>query len=272
MVSARLGASWTLSLELAGITRVDVLVDVAADNPVVLSGTGTGASSAAVGSTPGLTTLSITGTALSGCAITGAGHGIHTITLVSPFAPAPSAGPVWILDVALPTTAGSVDHFVELMADDGVDLSGWRLEWRPADASAPWQSYHGFPSGRSLATGGIVRIVGGVASGTPLPDRANWFGGTIGSLPASGVVVRLLDRGGAAVHERAEMPPGTVEPFGLVPDGDLTRAYVIPTTPAPGWWTLGMTFARDLGPGEPQLSVAGDTSEEAATIGFSVSS
>lgn len=271
-VRARLEAPWTLSLELAGVTRVDAVVDVPPGGTVVLGATGIGASSDATSTTTGPTTLSVTGTALSGCTITGSSHAIRSISLVSAFAPGPCTGLVRILTVSLPATAGGTDHFVELMADDTVDLTGCRLEWRPADASAPWQTYHELATGRSLPTGGIARIVGGVVSGTPVSCRDTWFGGTTGSVPASGIVVRLLDAGGSVAHERAAMPAGAAVPFGLVPDGDLTRAYVIPAAPAPGWWTLGLTYARDLGPGEAQLSVAGDSSPEIGTIGFIVPS
>ena len=66
------------------------------------------------------------------------------------------------------------------------------------------------------------------------------------------------------------MPAGTMVPCAVVPDGDLTRAYLCPATQAKGWWTLTLTFGRNLGLGQPVLSVDGDTTSEVASIGFPV--
>ena len=67
------------------------------------------------------------------------------------------------------------------------------------------------------------------------------------------------------------MPAGTTVPCAVVPgDGDLTRAYLLPDTRAKGWWALTLNFARNLGLGQPVLSVGGDTTSEVTSIGFPV--
>ena len=73
------------------------------------------------------------------------------------------------------------------------------------------------------------------------------------------------------MRDEACGPAGAATAYGLVPDGDGTRAYVIPTATVPTtptWWTMTLSFARDLGPGEPLLSVAGSTGPETATLAF----
>jgi hypothetical protein len=216
-----------------------------------------------------VTTLTVTGANLSLVELTGAGFAIRSITVTTPWHPQPAARGVRLVDIGLPSSTTDAGHYVELMVDGDVDLAGWRVEWQPADAAADWQAYHVAASvGRSMKAGGLARIFGGANSGTALAGRATWFGGTVGAVPVSGVVVRLVDPSGSVAHERAAMPIGTTVPCGLVPDGDLTRVYVLPATRTPGWWTLELSFARDVGPGEPVLSVGGDTTTETAQIGF----
>ena len=45
------------------------------------------------------------------------------------------------------------------------------------------------------------------------------------------------------------MPAATAVPCAVVPDGDLTRAYLLPSVRTKGWWSLTMNFARRLGIG-----------------------
>jgi hypothetical protein len=270
VLSARLADPWTLAFPAESATSVEVVVEVAG-TPVVLTGTGAGVSAPATASTPGPATLSVSGTSLASLTLSGAGHAVHAIRFGSLFAPAPAAGPVRLLDAVLPSAPGAGDHYVELLAEEATDLAGWTLQWRPADASADWLTYHVCTPWRSLPAGGIARVVGGAATGGGVAGRATWFGGTVGTVPTTGIVLRLVDAAGTVIHQRAAMPAGTATPYGLVPDEDGTRAYVIPTAPVPTtptWWTMSLSFARDLGPGEPLLSVAGNTSRETASLAF----
>jgi hypothetical protein len=268
-VSARLPAPWTLTVELDAVTGVEVVVDVEAGGSVTLHGDGTGASPDVVATASGSNTLRVTAATLTGCSISGSGFSLRSLAVTAPWQPAPAAGGVRIVDVRLPANAADAGHFVEVMADDDVDLARWRLQWQPADASSDWRDYHVVAlAGRALPAGATARVVGGAATGTAAPGRATWFGGLDGTFPTTGAVVRLVDPGGRVVHERAAMPAGTTVPCAVVPDGDLTRAYLLPAVRSKGWWVLTMNFARDLGLGEPVLSVGGDTAAETGSIGF----
>ncbi|MFN0091462.1 MAG: hypothetical protein ACKVWR_14535 [Acidimicrobiales bacterium] len=271
-INARLPAPWTLTVELgAATTGVDVVVDLTAGGSVTLHGDGTGPSSDVSAHTTGRHTLTVTATALTGCNVTGSGFSLSSLTEISAWQPKPSARGVRIVDVRLPANAADTGHFVDVMTDTTIDLSQWRLQWRPADASAHWREYHLVALvGRILPAGATARIVAGTATGTAAADKATWFGGLDGTFPTAGAVVRLVDAAGLVVHEQAAIPTPTTVPCEIVADPDLTRAYILPAIRSTGWWTLTMTFARNLGRGEPVLSVGGDTHAETATIAFPV--
>jgi hypothetical protein len=229
----------------------------------------------AIAATAGPTTLQISGVSLTSCSLSGTGFALGTVTVVAPWQPVPAQGIVRFVDAALPARPGDRAHFVEVIADEDVDLARWRLQWRPADASTDWRNYHTFAAaGRRLEAGETARISGGLPAGYPVPGRRTWFGGTDGIVPPTGALWRLCDSSGRVVHERAEMSTDSTMSCSVLPNDDLTRAYIEPAGrlagTAPRWWALTMTFARDVGPGDPVLSVAGDTAPETVTIAFPV--
>jgi hypothetical protein len=265
IATAVTGAPWTLAFELEDVTKVDVEIAVADDGSCEIRGSGTDVSAGDAGGT-----LSLTGAPLTRCEISGAHFGIRAITLTTPYRTTAGRGPVLLCAAVPPTASGGVDHYITLLAHEDVALDGWRVDWRRADAQGPWKTYHLFASGSAIPAGRTARIEGGRSSEATDLAATTWFGGTVGTLPAEGIVVRLMDANGVVLHERAAVPTGSSVAYDLVPDADLTRAYLVPAAYAPGWWSLDLTFGRDVGPTQPRLSAAGDTAPEIALFGFAV--
>lgn len=265
IATAILGGPWTLAIELEDVIKVDVEVAVADDGSCEIRGSGVNVS---VGEADG--TRSLTGAPLTRCEISGTDFGVHALTLTSPYQTTAGNGPVLICAAVPPMTSGDADHHITLLAHEDVALDGWRVQWRHADAQGPWETYHLFAPGTAIPAGQTARIEGGRSSGATDPNSTTWFGGTTGTLPADGIVARLMDANGTVVHERAALPTGAAVAYDLIPDADLTRAYLVPATLTPGWWTLDLIFHRDVGPTQPHLSVAGNTAPEIASFSFAI--
>lgn len=93
---------------------------------------------------------------------------------------------------------------------------------------------HSFPAGTSIEDGRTTSVYGLVTT-TPADRGVNLFaGGTVGTVPATGAVFRLIAPDGTVLHELCSLPASAFMPVSgihIFVDGDQTRALLLAPRP-----------------------------------------
>ena len=164
----------------------------------------------------------------------------------------------------LPPAPGPATHSVDVAAYADTELAGHRITWTDARTPSVGGDYL-FAPGTSIRDGRTARVYGGVAT-TPADGGVGLFaGGTVGVVPTTGVVFRLLAPDGRVVHELVTLPDSAfvaAPPVRVWANGDLTRAFVLNGAVLPkGTGRLRLLWMREPDPDLPRLSAA-----ESATV------
>jgi hypothetical protein len=233
VVGPRVAGAWTLELSVPDARRVRVQLTVAGGGTAKLTGLGPGTGgSAMTGPTgaAGPVTLEVTGTALTVARLTGTGLAVLSVEVEQPFEPVPASGPLRLTRGVLPPAPGPATHSVDVAAYADTELAGHRITWTDARTPSVGGDYHLFAPGTSIRDGRTARVYGGVAT-TPADGGVDLYaGGTVGVVPTTGVVFRLLAPDGRVVHELVTLPDSAfvaAPPVRIWANGDLTRAFVL---------------------------------------------
>lgn len=216
-------------------------------------------------------TITLTGDSLSSATLSGAGFAVRSVTIGEPFAARPPITGARLSAVRPPASADDEDHHVEVTAHGTQDIGGWEIRWLPARSPATPSLYHRFAPGTQLGDGVLARVYGGRATPPIVPGVEVHGGGTVGAVPVDGVVLQLVDAGGAVVDELAMLGAyAAVAGVTTVPNGDRSRVLLLlpAGVPQDGHWKITGTFARAADLDLPRLSVGGRTDDEVATIAF----
>ena len=203
----------------------------------------------------------------------GAGVGIISCAVTTPFRPSALAGGVRIVDAKLPATSAALDHEITVMAMAPVSLKDWSVRWIDARTPGDAEPYAVCSANLELAEAQRVRLLPGVASGTATDDALVLPGGSGNTPPVSGAVFQLFDPAGRLVHERAAMAASATASTALViiPSADGTRAFLIPPPSAnaltEGMWTLSLTLSGDVDAADlDRWTIAGRTVTDVARL------
>jgi hypothetical protein len=277
-LAPRVEVPFTLDLRCPHARSVTALVRLSAGGSVTLSAAGS-PDSVAVAPADEAVEKAVSlygGVPLGSVRLAFDGAAIVSLSVGEGFQPEPPRGPARIAAVRLPGSAADTSHRVDLVAFADTDLGGWQLRWLDALApAAEATSYHRFAPGLRLGDGGAARVYGGRGVADPEDGFEVMAGGLVGTLPATGAVLRLVDPAGRVADEFAAMPPAgaaAVTDHLLLPNGDGTAALLVAPEAAlaSGHWTLRLSFKRYAGRWLPRLSVGGSADPEVAALSFTV--
>jgi hypothetical protein len=208
-----------------------------------------------------------------GVTISGKNIGIVKLQITEPFIPINLFSVLRLLGGQLSSSNANEADYIDLIAFDDIDLTGWSLQWVDAFNPTTAAMYHQFQSGDALREARIARIYGSTPSGQPNADVDTYFGGAQAVLPKTGAVVQLVNANQHVVHELLLLPPDSFvrQDVTVVPTRDRTRAFLVPSQLTSGLWQVELSFRRDAAPDLARLSVSGDSSDENATLSFLVS-
>jgi hypothetical protein len=275
VVAPRVAGPWTLELSVKEARRARVQVMVAAGGSATLTGLGVGAGAPATSGPTGAgvpATIEVTGAALTAVRLSGTGLAVLSAEVEQLFEPEPASGPLRLTRGVLPPAAGPATHSVDVAAYADTTLTGYRITWTDARTPSIGGDYYAFSAGTSIRDGRTARIYGGVAT-TPADGGVDLYaGGTVGVLPGTGVVFRLIGPDGSVRHELVALPDSafTVAPTTRVwANDDQTRAFALTDAAlSKGMGRLRLRWLREADPDLPRLSVGGLSSAESATVAF----
>jgi hypothetical protein len=189
-------------------------------------------------------------TTLKTLRVRGAGVGIVSCTVDTPFRPRQPAGPLRIVAVKLPNSASDLTHELTLMATAPVSLQGWSVRWVDPVTGGASELYAECTANLPLTEARRVRFMPSLASAAATEDALVVPGGAGTAPPTTGAVFQLLDPAGTCVHEYAAMAPGgAARTLAIIPDADGSRAWLIPprneAALTAGFWQLTLTLVGD---------------------------
>jgi hypothetical protein len=271
----RVDGAWTLRLAVPEARRVRMHVTVGEGGAAMLTPSGTGTGAAATSGPTGSgapVVLEVAGASLSAVSLAGTHVMVLAVEVERPFEPLPAAGPLRLSRGVLPPAGGPPTHSIDVTAYADSALDGYRITWFDALQPSVGGAYHSFAPGTAIVDGRTARVYGGVTTTPPERGVDLYAGGTVGVLPKTGVVFRLIAPDGAVAHELCRLPDTVFTPITGVrvfADGDQTRTLLLAPGPlTAGFGRLRLRFNRDAAGELPRLSVGGDTGPEDAALSF----
>lgn len=204
--------------------------------------------------------------------VRGAGVGIVSCTVDTPFRPRQATGPLRIVAVKLPSSTSDLTHEITLMAITPVSLRDWSIRWIDPATGGPSELYARCTANLPLTEARRVRLMPSLASASATDDALVLAGGMGTAPPPTGAIFQLLDPAGTCVHECAAMPAvGAERSLAIIPDADGSRAFLIPprseSALGAGFWQLTLTLAGDLdAPDLDRWTVGGQVVMESAQL------
>ena len=212
-------------------------------------------------------------TTLKSLRVRGAGVGIVSCTVDTPFRPRQASGALRIMAAKLPASTNDLTHEITLMAMAPVSsLKGWSVRWLDPAGGGASELYAQCSVDLPLAEARRVRLVPSVASAPATDDALVLASGPGTAPPPAGAVYQLLDPDGTCVHEYAAMAAsGAVRTLAIIPDADGSRAFLVPPPSeaalAAGFWQLTLTLAGDVNaPDLDRWTVGGRVVAETARL------
>lgn len=274
VMRTRLAQSWTLELHVSRALAAEVDVILEDGGTATLQGQGVSVSADSSASAAGgasTATLSVTAANLESVILRGTGIAVSAIRLVEIFTPAQDFGPLRLLAAKLPVDATDDRHFVDVLAYEDTDLTGWTVRGQAAFHPGQTFVYRVF-SGGTIKANRVARIYGGLASGMQDTGVDLYFGGLSGEAPPEGMLLQLVDPGGTVRHETVFLPESAYAGSYIappVPNSDYTKAFLLAGSPLqPGYWRVRFQFHRDKDADMPVLTVGGNSQAEQAEVRF----